>query len=175
MPVNKAKKSEVLQDLEEKFSKAKSVYFSKNKGIPVKKMTDLRKKLHKEGIDLVVAKKTLMRIAAKKMNVTEISSEVMDGPVAAAFGYKDEVTAARLLHEFAKDNETLELLGGIVGSQVLGKTEAKQMATLPSREQLLAKLVGTMKSPISGFHGTLSGVLRKFVYAMKAVADKKTA
>ena len=175
MPVTKAKKTEVLQNLEEKFSRAKSVYFSMNKGVPVKKMTDLRKKLHKEGIDLVVAKKTLIRLAAKKFNVPEISDEIMVGPIAAAFSYEDEIAPARVLYQFSKENETLELVGGIVGGAVMNKAQAKQLATLPSKQELLAKLVGSMKAPISGFHGSLAGVLRKFVHTVKAVHDKKAA
>ncbi len=175
MPVTKAKKSEVLQGLEEKFSRAKSVYFTTNKGIPVKKMTDLRKKLHKEGIDLVVAKKTLIRIAAKKNTASELSDEIMQGPVAAAFSYTDEIAPAKVLYQFSKENETIELIGGIVSGVVMNKAQAKQLATLPSKQELLAKLVGTMIAPVQGLHGGLSGVLRKMVYAVRAVHDKKAA
>lgn len=175
MPVTKARKEEVLKSLEEKFSKAKSVYFSKNSGLEVNDINDLRKKLKKEGIDLMVAKKTLIQLAAKKNGVAEIPADVMDGPITAAFSYKDEVAPAKILHTFAKDHEALELMGGVVAGKLMNKAEAKQMATLPSREELLAKLVGSMKSPISGFHGVLAGTLRKLVYAVKAVHDKKAS
>jgi large subunit ribosomal protein L10 len=175
MPVTKAKKAEILSELNEKFKKAKAVYFSKNKGLPVKKITDLRKKLHKEGIELAVAKKTLIRLAIKTNNLPELPDEVLDGAVSAAFGYDDVVAPARLLYEFSKDNENLELLGALVEGRMILQAEAKQLATLPPREQLLGKLVGSMKSPLYGLHGTLSGVLRKFVYGLKAVHDKKAA
>lgn len=175
MAVTKAQKEEILKKLEDNFAKAKAVYFAQNKGLEVKKVTALRKKLHKEGIDLVVAKKTLMKIAAKKNNLPDLSNEVMEGPVAAAFGYKDVVIPAKLLYEFSKENENLQLLGAVVEGKLLSKAEAKQLATLPSREELLAKLVGSMKAPVSGFHGVLSGVLRKLVYGLKAVHDKKAA
>ncbi len=79
------------------------------------------------------------------------------------------------MYEFAKDPEAkFEILGGLVDGRYIGKVEAKALATLPSREELLAKLVGSMKSPIAGFHGALSGVLRKFVYGLAAVRDKKS-
>lgn len=175
MAVTKAKKAEILKKLDEKFSMAKAVYFSQNKGLPVKKVSDLRKKLHKEGIDLMVAKKTLFKISAKKNNFPELPDEVLEGPVSAAFTYSDVIAPARLLHQFSKDNENLVLLGGLMEGKLLSKAEAKQLALLPSRETLLAKLVGSMKAPISGFHGVLSGVLRKLVYALKAIQEKKPA
>jgi large subunit ribosomal protein L10 len=175
MAVTKAQKEEILKKLEGNFAKAKAVYFAQNKGLEVKKVTALRKKLHKEGIDLVVAKKTLMKVAAKKNNLPDLSDEIMEGPVAAAFGYNDVVLPAKLLYEFSKENENLQLLGGVVEGKLLNKADAKQLATLPSRTELLAKLVGSMKSPISGFHGVLAGTLRKFVYGLKAVHDKKAA
>ncbi len=175
MAVTKAQKGEILKQLEDHFAKAKAIYFAQNKGLQVKKVTDLRKKLHKEGIDLVVAKKTLMKLAAKKNNLPDLNDEMMEGAIAAAFSYKDVVMPAKLLYEFSKENENLQLLGGVVEGKLLNKSEAKQLATLPSREELLAKLVGSMKSPISGFHGVLSGVLRKLVYGLKAVHDKKAA
>ena len=124
---------------------------------------------------MVVAKKTLFRLASKNNNLPELPDEVMDGPVSASFSYDDVIAPARVLYQFSKENENLELLGGIVDGRLVLKTDAKQLATLPSREELLAKLVGSMKAPISGFHGTLSGIMRKFVYGLKAVHDKKAS
>jgi len=175
MAVSKATKAEVLKELNDKFSKAKAVYFSGYRGMPVKKMVALRKKLHKSGVDYMIAKKTLYNLAAKNNNLPEIPSDITVGPVAAAFGYDDVVIPAKLLQEFTKEAEQLEILGGMVEGKYISKAEAKALALLPSKEQLLAKLVGSMKAPISGFHGVLAGVLRKFVYALAAVRDKKTA
>ncbi len=175
MAVTKEKKAEVLKDLNDKFKRAKAVYFSGYRGITVKKMVALRKKLHKEGVDYAVAKKTLYKIAIKNNNLPEMPDEVMDGPVAAAFGYDDVVIPVKLLHEFTKEAEQLEILGGMVEGKYISKAQAKELAMLPSKVQLLAKLVGSMKAPISGFHGVLAGVLRKLVYALAAVRDKKPA
>jgi large subunit ribosomal protein L10 len=175
MAVTKATKAEVLKDLNDKFSRAKAVYFSGYRGITVKKMVQLRKNLHKEGVDYAVAKKTLYKIAAKNNNFPEIPDEIMEGPVAAAFSYGDVVIPAKLLHEFSKEAEQLVILGGLVDGKVISKAEAKVLAMLPSRDQLLAKLVGSMKAPISGLHGVLSGTMRKLVYALAAVRDKKPA
>ena len=173
MAVTKAKKNEVLAKLNDRFSKAKVVYFSSYSGIQVKKVTALRKQLKKAGVDFMVAKKTLMQIAAKNNGFPEVPADVMAGPVAAVFGYDDIIIPAKTLHGFSKEAEQIALLGGLVDGKVVNKMQAKQLATLPSREELLAKLVGSMKSPISGLHATLSGVLRGFVMVMKGAADKK--
>lgn len=175
MPVTKAKKVEVLNELNDKFAKAKAVYFANYRGLTVKKVTDLRKKLHKVNVDYVVAKKTLGRLAMKNNNLPEATKELMDGPIAFVFGYEDVVVPVKALYEFAKDADKLQILGGLVDGKFVSKADAKALAMLPSREVLLAKLVGSMKSPISGLHGTLSGVLRKFVYALSAIKDKKPA
>ena len=175
MAVTNVKKAEILQELEEKFSKAKAVYFARNKGLQVKKVTELRKKLRREDIDFVVAKKTLIKLAAKKNNFPELTDEIMEGPIAVAFGYNDSITPARLLYEFGKENENLQLAGGVFEGRLMDKAAAKQLATLPPKEQLLAKLVYSMKSPLYGLHGALSGVLRKLVYVLKAVHDTKAA
>ena len=173
MAVTKAKKEEQLQELNVLFSKAKAVYFAKNTGLTVKQIGDLRKKLHAEKVDYRVAKKTLMQIAAQKNGLQEIPTELMEGSVGAVFGYGDVIAPVKVLDLFSKEAEKLEILGGLVEGRYVSRAEAKSLAVLPSREELLAKLVGSMKAPISGFHGALAGVLRKFVYALKAVQEKK--
>jgi len=175
MPVTKAKKAQVLKDLNDKFSKAKAVYFSGYRGITVKKMVQLRKNLRKHGVDYAVAKKTLFKIAAKNNNLPEIPDEIMEGPVAAAFGYDDVVIPAKVLKDFAKEAEQLVILGGLVDGKLISKAQAQELAMLPSKEQLLANLIGSMKAPISGFHGVLAGALRKLVYTLAAIRDKKPA
>lgn len=176
MAVTKEKKAVTLKELNDKFGRAKAVYFADYRGLTVKKAVDLRKKLRKAGIDYMVSKKTLYRLALKNNNLPEAPDEVLAGPVGAVFGYDDVVTPVKLMHEFSKDAESkFVILGGLVDGKFVGKAEAKALALLPSREELLAKLVGSLKAPISGFHGVLAGVLRKFVYGLAAVRDKKQA
>jgi large subunit ribosomal protein L10 len=105
MAVTKAKKTEVLKNITDKFSKAKAIYYSGYRGINVKKMVALRKKLRQSGVDYAIAKKTLFNIAAKNNKMAEIPDEIMQGPVAAAIGYDDIILPVKLLHEFAKDAE----------------------------------------------------------------------
>ena len=101
MAITKKQKGQILQNLEEKFSRAQAVYFAENKGLTVKDVSALRKKLHENGVDFVVAKKTLMKLAAKNQNLPEISDEVLTGPIAAVIGYADMVIPSKIVKDFA--------------------------------------------------------------------------
>ncbi len=164
MAITKSKKGQILKELEEKFSRAKSVYFAENKGLSVKNVTALRKKLHDNGMDFVVAKKTLMKLAAKKQNLPEISDEVLVGPIAAVIGYdeNDLITPSKMVKDFGDSVENkVVLTGGIMEGRLLGKAEAVELASLPSKQQLLARLVGSMKSPLTGFYMVIKGLSEK--------------
>jgi len=173
MAITKEKKDEILKKLDDKFGKAKSVYFADYRGLSVQNMGDLRQKLREEGVEYVIAKKTLMKLSVKNANLPEIPDELMEGPVGAAFGYEDEIAPVKILHNYAKEVDALQILGGLVEGKYITKAEATELAKLPSKDELLAKLVGSLKSPISGFHGVLSGVLRNFVGVMGAYQEKK--
>jgi len=173
MAVTKAKKEEILKSLDEKFGKAQAVYFADYRGLSVKEMGELRAKLREQGVEYQVAKKTLMKLSMKNAKLPDVPEELMQGPVGAAFGYEDVVAPVKLLHEYAKSAESLEILGGLVDGKFVSKAEAKSLALLPSRDELYAKMVGSMKSPISGLHGVLHGVLRSFVGVLKAHGDKQ--
>lgn len=174
MAITKEKKGQILKDLEEKFAKAKAVYFAENKGLSVKQTMELRRALRAEDVDFVVAKKTLMKLAAKNSNLPELSDEILTGPIAAVIGYEDSVLPSKLVKDFGKTaEEKVVLTGGILDGKILNQAEAIQIASLPSKQELLAKLVGSMKAPISGFHGALHGLLGKFVRTVDAVRAQK--
>lgn len=173
MATTKAKKEEVLKDLEEKLGRAEAVYFADYRGLSVKDMGKLRGKLREEGYDFRIAKKTLMQLSLKNQNMPEAPAEVMQGPVGAAFSYDGIVSAVKALHEFSKENDNLKILGGLVEGKFITQAEAVELAKMPTREELLAKLVGSMKAPVSGFYGVTSGLLRNLVYVLKAVEEKK--
>lgn len=173
MPLSREQKAELLNDLVDKFSKAKSVSFSDYRGLSVNEMQELRGKLREKGMEYKVAKKTLFRLACKEAGIKEIPDEALEGPIGAAFSYEDEVAPFRVISVCSKEWESLQLLGGIMEGNGIGVNSAKELASLPSKEELLAKLVGSMKAPISGFHGVLHGVMRKFVGTMDAVRAQK--
>jgi len=172
MAVTRQQKELILADLIEKFKTSKSVMFSKNTGLSVQETQDLRGTLRDNGVSLHVAKKTLIRMAAKEAGYTEIPDEALEGPIAVAFSFEDEIAAASIIYKVSKANDKLTLTGGILDGDVFGPEKAVQLASIPSREELLAKLVGSMKAPISGFHGVLHGVMRQFVGTLQAVVDQ---
>ena len=175
MAVTRQQKEQTLAELIKNFEKAKTVVFSQYQGTNVKSMRELRKKLRAGKVDFQVARKTLMTLAAKKVGFNEIPDSFMQGPIGLAFGMEDEIAPAKILHEFGKTNETVKIVGAIFEGKLMDAAAVKAIAILPSREVLLARLVGSMKSPISGFHMVLHTILRSFVLAMAEVQKKKSA
>ncbi|MBU1992100.1 MAG: 50S ribosomal protein L10 [Patescibacteria group bacterium] len=173
MPLTKEQKKKILDELVEKFTRAKSIIFSDYRGLSVKDISQIRNNLREKGVEYNVSKKTLMRLAAEKAGMPEIPREATEGPCATAFSYEDEVAAARILRDFSKGNENLKLLGGIMEGRILSLKETQYLASIPSKEELIAKFMGSIKAPVSGFYRVLYGVMRKFVGTLQAVHDEK--
>lgn len=168
MAVTKEKKQEVLQELIDKFSRSKAVIFTGYRGLDVSGISNLRSELRKGGSECKVAKKTLIELAAKEAKIDGVNSEIMEGPVAVTFSYEDELSGLKVLFKFAKGNETLKLLGGVVDGKVVTADEVRQLAQLPSKEELYAKMLGSLNAPVSGFVGVLSNVMSGFVRVLDA-------
>lgn len=175
MALTRQQKTEILDELIQKFKDAKSVIFTEYRGLDVKSISDLRNQMRSSGIEYKIAKKTLIKLAAKEIGVEELPDDVMEGPVAVAFSYQDQVIVASLLAKFAKDHEQIRLIGGILDGKVIDAKVVKDLAAIPSKEELYAKLLGSMLSPISGFVGVSNGVVSAFVRVMNAVREKKEA
>ena len=124
MAVTKERKGEQLKALIEKFGKSKSVVFANYRGLDVKSISDLRSALREGNAEMQVAKKTLIRLAAKDQGITDIDAEAMQGPVAATFSYEDEMSGIKVLFNFAKEKDKLKLLGGIIDGKVIEGTGA---------------------------------------------------
>lgn len=174
MPLTKEQKSEILEGLINDMKNAKSVVFADFQGVSVKEFQELRTKLREAGVKFQVAKKTLIRLAIKDQGFEEIPAEVLEGPVGAAFSMEDEIIAAKLLHDFGKKNENLKLRGAIFEGKILSIEETKQLALIPSKDELIGKFIYLIKSPISGFHGVLNNTLAGFVRALDAIAKKQS-
>ncbi|EKE11758.1 MAG: 50S ribosomal protein L10 [uncultured bacterium] len=168
----KQQKEIIVKELAEKLKSSKAVVFSDYKGLKVKDMTVLRRELRAEGVDLSVAKKTLINIALKDAGI-EMDVRELEGQIAIAVSEKDEVAAAKIIAKLAKVNENLKIVGGILGTKELTADEVNALAKLPSKEELLSKLVGTLNAPVSGFVNVLAGNMRGLVTALKAISDKK--
>jgi len=172
MPVTRQKKEEVLAELVQKFKDAKSVVFSENKGLSVFEMQELRGNLREKNAEIKIAKKTLIKLAAKEAGYDNIPDEIMTGAAGAVFSYDDIVAGAKTIYDYAKEHEALALLGGLLDGKVMDLKEANTLATIPSKEELLSKLVYILKSPISGFHGVLNNTLTGFVRVLDEIAKK---
>lgn len=175
MPKNKIQKQEILRNLSEKFKKSKSVVFAGFNALTVKDNENLRAQLRKENSEYYVAKKTLMNIAFKDQ-MADLNVRDMDGKLAAIFSYEDEVAPAKILGNFRKDKDKearVFFLGGILENKLLTKAEVEALSKLPSKQELYAKLVGSLNAPVSGFVNVLAGNLKNLVYVLKAIEEKK--
>lgn len=173
MAATKAKKQEMLAEVQTMFNEGKSVFFADFRGLTVAEIQAIRRELRANKVGYKVAKKTLIRKAAQENGYAEIPRDVMEGSIAMTVGYEDPIAPARLLKGLAKTYDKLALLGGLFEGKVLSGKDALAYASLPSKEELLAKLVYVMKSPIQGFHGASHGLLSKFVRTLDAVAKSK--
>ena len=155
-------KKTVVADIKDKMSRAQSIVLVDYRGLTVEEVTDLRNQFRKAGVEYAVLKNTMLTLAARDLQIEGLE-EHLKGPTAVAFGYEDAVAPAKIITEFAKKNKKISVKCGLVD----------QKAELPPKEVLIAKLMGSLNSPISGFVGVLSGVLRSFVYAVEAVRKQK--
>jgi large subunit ribosomal protein L10 len=173
MPKSKEQKNEQIKRIQEKLESSKGVVFSTDQGLKVKEVDVLRNELRQNNAEYLVAKKTLLRKATANV-LAEGDLDNLSGSVGVAFSYGDEVTAAKILNKFAKDHKAMTLSGGILENKYIVTEMVNRLAALPSREQLLSKLVGTLNSPMTGFVNVLSGNTRKLVYALNAIKEKKS-
>ncbi|MFA7253444.1 MAG: 50S ribosomal protein L10 [Patescibacteria group bacterium] len=172
MAKTREKKEELIARLEEEISGAKAAVLVDYKGLKVKETEDLRNALREKGISFNVAKNSLVKIALKKNGIT-FEEGIFKKPIAIAFGKNDEVAAAKEIDLFAKKHEAMEILGGILEKKMIDAEMVKKLASLPSREELLAKMVGSIASPLSGMVNVLAGNLRGLVNVLKAVNNKQ--
>ena len=170
MAKTKQKKEELLKNLKAKLADSKSIVFANFTGLSVKDTEDLRSKCREAEVEYLVAKKTLLKKALE-----EAGFEVpkLEGEISAAFSVKDEVIAAKVLDTFAKGHEQIKFLAGILENKMIDAEEVKGLAKLPSKDELFAKMVGSIKAPISGFVNVLSGNLRGFVNVLNAIKESK--
>ena len=176
MGVTSAKQAVVAQ-LKEQLESAKGVVLTSYKGLTVAQDTELRRELREAGVSYHVVKNTMLRIAAKEAGIEGIE-EHLEGTTAFAFSTEDAVAPANVICGFIKKNkledaEVLTVKVGMVEGKVIGVDEVKALAALPSREELIAKLLGSMNAPISNTVNVLQGVIRNAVYVLDAIRSQK--
>ena len=174
MAISRQQKETALQELKDLFSRAKSVVFGQYRGVSVAQLSKMRRHMREAGVSFKVAKKTLFKLAAKEQG-HELPDEIIEGPVGAAFSFEDSIAGPRLMKKMGKEVEALKLMGGILEGQVLLIAQMKEIAELPSKEELLAKFMNLLKTPLNNFYGVLKSPLNSFVRGLQAYAEKRTS
>ena len=165
-------KTAKVESIKEKFLDHKEIFLTDFSGLKVDEINSLRFRLRDLEADYRVLKNTLTLLAIKDTEYEDMS-EFMEGPVAAAFVMGDPMAVAKELVSYARTNPNLGIKGGFMEGKILKVSEVRSLATLPSREVLLAKIAGAFRTPIYNLHSVLSGPYRKLVYALHAVAESK--
>jgi large subunit ribosomal protein L10 len=168
--MKKSEKEQLVSELAQKLRGANALYFTDFTGLNVKRMTELRRRLRKSGVEYVVIKNTL---ALRAVNESGLVSERLKGPTGLVLS-RDPVTAAKLLSDFAKENDARpSVKGGLLDGRALDSAQVKQLATMPSREQMLAELGAGLQSPMAAFVGALNGLLYMFAGALEALRTQR--
>jgi large subunit ribosomal protein L10 len=172
MAKTRSQKQDAVAQLSSDMKSASSVVFANYHGLSVAQMEELRAKCREIGVGYTVSKKTLVKRALADMGV-DINTKEFDGGVAVVTG-PDEVAASKVVASFAKDNEVVKMFGGMLEGKVISLEKVEALSRLPSKQELLAKLVCSMKSPISGFANVLAGNLRGLVGVLSAIKESKS-
>ncbi len=173
MGLNLEQKQAVVAEVAKQVAGAQAIVMAENRGMPVAAMTQLRAKARASGVYFRVVKNTLVRRAVADTPFASLADKMV-GPLAYGIG-TDPVAVAKVLNDFAKVNDRFVIAGGALPGQVMSAKEIAALASLPSREELLAKLLGTMQAPVVKFVRTLNEVPSKFVRTLAAVRDAKQA
>lgn len=172
--MNRDNKEQVVAELAEKLASAKATFLADYRGLNVEQLNKLRSELRAAGVEYRVVKNTLLRLAAQGTGAAALDP-FLEGPTAIAIAGQDPVAPAKILSEFAKTNAKFELKGGALEGKTLSVEDVKALAELPSREQLLAMMLGSLNAPATNFVGVLAAIPRSLVQVLAAIQDQKAA
>jgi large subunit ribosomal protein L10 len=167
-------KDAVIAEVEQLFANTENLFVSDYRGLTVAELAELRGKLRESGARFKIVKNTLGGIAADKSGRAPVK-ELLSGPTGVTFCGDDLVGAAKALSDFAKTHPQLEVRGGLLDASLIGAADVKALASLPSRDVLIAQLVGTMAAPMTGLVTVLQGTISGFVRALDQVAQQRAA
>ncbi len=168
----KAFKNEKIEAFKEQVAKAKVAIVTDYRGLTVSEITDLRRQLQKEAGDYTVIKNTLAKVAIQGTEFEPLS-EALEGPSAIAFGFEDQVAPAKVVTKFQKEAKKGDVRGAVLDGKFFNAEEVQELAKLPSKEELYAKILGSINSPASGIANVTNGVMRALVIAMDGVRKQK--
>jgi large subunit ribosomal protein L10 len=168
--MKRSEKQELVNELSQKIKGAQALYYTDFTGLNVKRMTDLRRRLRKAGVEYVVIKNTL---ALRAINDSGLTGTRLRGPTGVVVS-KDPVAAAKLLSDFARENDQRPTVkGGLLDGAAIDEAQVKKLASMPSREQMLADLGAGLQSPMAAFVGALNGMMYMMVGALEALRTQK--
>jgi large subunit ribosomal protein L10 len=171
--LNLEQKQAVVAEVAKQVAGAQAIVMAENRGLPVAQLTQLRAKARASGVYFRVVKNTLVRRAVADTPFASLTDKMV-GPLAYGIG-PDPVAVAKVLNDFARGNDKFVITGGAMPGQVMSAKEITALASLPSRDELLAKLLGTMQAPVTKFVRTLNEVPSRFVRTLAAVRDARPA
>jgi len=170
--MNRTEKQELVDELRDKLAGAKALYYTDFTGLNVKGMTELRRRLRKAGVEYVVIKNTL---AARAVTASGLTGERLRGPTGVVIG-RDAVAAAKVLADFAKEHEQKPgVKGGLLEGRALDAAQITKLASMPTRDQMLAELGAGLQSPMAAFVGAMNGLLYMMVGALSALREQREA
>ncbi len=162
----------IVRDLTERLSKAETTIITDYRGLKVREMAELRKQLRAAGIEYKVVKNTLACLAAKESQLKGLE-QFLVGPTAFAFGEGGPTIVAKLLTNFSREHPLLKIRAGAFEREIFSLEQINLWATLPSRDELLAKVAAGLKSPLSNLVFSLKGIATKFIYVLEAIKEQK--
>jgi large subunit ribosomal protein L10 len=175
MAISREAKEKAVAQLSAELGRIKLAVMTDYRGLTVSEVEELRANLRAAGISYRVTKNTLLRLAAAQNEAMKgISPDAFSGPMALAMGFDDEVAPARVIFQYAKSHDALEIVGAITADgQLLTADDVKALATLPTRDQLLAQVVGTIAAPLTGFVGVMAGNVRSIINVLNALSEAR--
>jgi large subunit ribosomal protein L10 len=171
LPITKERKEEIVAKLSEDLSKVQALILSDYRGLPTAELAKLRNELRGKKAGLHVVKNTLLELALKRAGMP-VPEDLIDGTTAVAFCFNDIAGPAKAITDFLRDKENIKIKGAIMGGNVLRGAEAEALATLPTRDQLFGRLLGTINAPGTQVAGVVASGIRQVLYLLKARAEQ---
>jgi large subunit ribosomal protein L10 len=173
--MNRSEKEQIITEVAEKISRAKSMFFADFTGITVEEVNELRREFRKSGIEYHVVKNTLARKALESVTGFDKVVDGLVGPTAIAFGYDDPVAPAKIIKKFREKHEKLNVKVCVLEHKVYDGSKLNDLAKLPTRNEMVASILGSIQAPIAGIAGAVGAVMRDLVNVIDAIEKKKQA
>ncbi|PLX88421.1 MAG: 50S ribosomal protein L10 [Desulfuromonas sp.] len=172
--MNRTEKEQIVQEFTERLKETQAAFLADYRGINVEQVTNMRRELTQAGVEYRVIKNNLLKLAAQN-TPAEPLQDFCAGPTAIALSGDDPVAPAKILSKYAKAIEAFELKAAVLDGKLLSVADINALAELPSREELLAKMLGSMSAPTTNFVGTLAAIPRSLVQVLHAIGESKSA